>query len=99
MIRKLKEKLLKLEAELFKFSAKKSFLIHPNILSYMYAKVEKGRYQQVTGNARAAILSGRFIASVIAQLLVSFELMNLRDLNFLTLGGESQSKSFVCYVS
>lgn len=54
----------------------------------MYAKVEKNKYQKVTGNARAAILCGRFFASVIAQLLVSFELMNLRDLNYLTLGCE-----------
>lgn len=54
----------------------------------MYAKVEKDKYQKVTGNARAAILIGRFIASVISQLLVSFEVMNLRDLNFLTLGGK-----------
>lgn len=53
----------------------------------MYAKVEKSRYQQVTGNARAAILGGRFIASVIAQVLVTFNWMDLRELNFLTLGG------------
>lgn len=53
----------------------------------MYAKVEKDRYQQVTGNARAAVLGGRFIASVIAQVLVTFNWMNLRELNFLTLGG------------
>lgn len=54
----------------------------------MYAKVEKNKYQRVTGNARAAILVGRFTASVIAQLLVSFDIMNFRDLNFLTLGGK-----------
>lgn len=54
----------------------------------MYAKVEKNKYQKVTGNARAAILCGRFTASVIAQLVVSFGLMNLRELNYLTLGCE-----------
>lgn len=54
----------------------------------MYAKVEKSKYQKVTGNARAAILGGRFIASVIAQVLVSFNWMDLRELNYLTLGGE-----------
>jgi thiamine transporter 2/3 len=53
----------------------------------MYAKVEKSKYQKVTGNARAAVLAGRFTASVIAQLLVTFKLMDFRDLNFLTLGG------------
>lgn len=65
---------------------RRPFLSH--FFRYMYAKVSKDKYQQVTGNARAAILSGRFIASVIAQLLVSFETMSLRDLNYLTLGGD-----------
>lgn len=54
----------------------------------MYAKVDKIHYQKVTGNARAAILAGRFIASVVAQLLVSYEVLDLRELNFLTLGGD-----------
>jgi thiamine transporter 2/3 len=57
----------------------------------MYAKVEKCKYQKVTGNARAAILSGRFTASVIAQLLYTYDLMNLRELNYLTLGAQSLS--------
>lgn len=55
--------------------------------TYMYAKVEKSKYQKVTGHARAAILSGRFLASVLAQLIVSFELMDLRELNYISLGG------------
>ncbi|CRK99036.1 CLUMA_CG012176, isoform A [Clunio marinus] len=59
--------------------------------TYMYAKVDKSKYQKVTGNARAAILAGRFTASVVAQLLFSFEIMNLRDLNYLTLGAQSIS--------
>jgi thiamine transporter 2/3 len=54
----------------------------------MYAKVEKSKYQKVTGNARAAILTGRFTSSVIAQLLYSFEIMDFRELNYLTLGGD-----------
>lgn len=54
----------------------------------MYAKVEKSKYQKVTGNARAAILTGRFFSSTTAQLLYSFEIMDYRELNYLTLGGE-----------
>jgi hypothetical protein len=54
----------------------------------MYAKVEKSQYQKVTGNARAAILTGRFSASVCAQVLYSFHIMDLRELNYLTLGCE-----------
>lgn len=55
--------------------------------TYMYAKVEKERYQKVTGHARASLLTGRFVASVIGQILVSFDLMDLRQLNFISLGG------------
>lgn len=55
----------------------------------MYSKVEKEKYQKVTGNSRSAILAGRFLASVTAQLLVSFQWMDLRELNYLTLGGNS----------
>lgn len=58
----------------------------------MYAKVEKNKYQKVTGNARAAILTGRFTASVIAQLLVSFDILNIRELNYLTLGCEYSTR-------
>lgn len=57
----------------------------------MYAKVDKVHYQKVTGNARAAILTGRFTASVIAQLLVSLNVMDIRELNFLTLGAQTVS--------
>lgn len=60
----------------------------------MYAKVDKTHYQKVTGNARSAILTGRFLASVIAQLLITFKIMNLRDLNYLTLGGEPKRDKF-----
>jgi Reduced folate carrier len=58
----------------------------------MYAKVEKSKYQKVTGNARAAILSGRFTASVTAQLLISYDVMDIRELNYLTLGCEFSQK-------
>lgn len=61
----------------------------------MYAKVDKDKYQKVTANARAAILTGRFSASVIAQLLFSFHIMDLRDLNYLTLGGRFREWTFI----
>lgn len=61
--------------------------------TYMYAKVEKERYQKVTGHARASLLSGRFIASVLAQILYSSQLMDVRQLNYISLGGERKAKS------
>lgn len=56
--------------------------------TYMYAKVEKEKYQKVTGHARASLLSGRFIASVLAQILVSFDLWDYRQLNYISLAGQ-----------
>jgi solute carrier family 19 (thiamine transporter), member 2/3 len=61
--------------------------------TYMYAKVNRDKYQQVTGNARAALLCGRFLASILGQALVSFDLMDLRELNYVTLGGKLYSKN------
>lgn len=54
--------------------------------TYIYAKVERDKYQQVTGYTRSAILAGRFLAGVIAQLFVSMAWMDLRQLNYITLG-------------
>lgn len=41
----------------------------------------------VTGFTKAAILGGRFMAGATGQLLVSFRLMDLRELNYITLVG------------
>ena len=59
--------------------------------TYMYAKVDKDKYQKVTGQARAAILSGRFLASVLAQFLISFDIMDVRQLNYISLGAQGMS--------
>lgn len=61
--------------------------------TYIYAKISREKYQQVTGNTRAAILLGRFLSGVISQVLVSTGAMNVRDLNYITLG----SKYAVCF--
>lgn len=67
--------------------------------TYMYAKVEKEKYQVVTGQARASLLSGRFIASVLAQVLYSTGLMNFRELNYISLGGNENSFIFKRLIS
>ncbi|XP_050499312.1 thiamine transporter 2-like [Diabrotica virgifera virgifera] len=53
--------------------------------SYIYTKVKTEYYQKVTSHTRAAILAGRAISGILAQLLISFDLMNYRDLNYITL--------------
>lgn len=55
--------------------------------TYIYAKVNKEEYQRVTGYTRASFLAGRFLASTIAQILISLKLMNVRDLNYISFGG------------
>lgn len=54
--------------------------------TYIYAKVERTKYQLVTGHTRSAILVGRFAASVLSQLLISFGLMNYEELNYISFG-------------
>lgn len=52
--------------------------------TYIYAKVDKKHYQEVTSHTKAATLFGRSMASVIAQLTTSFDLLNYHQLNYLT---------------
>lgn len=63
--------------------------------TYIYAKVDKDKYQLVTGHTRSAILVGRFLSAVLAQLLYSYSLMNVRELNYISFG--CKSKWLQCY--
>lgn len=56
--------------------------------TYIYAKVDKEHYMKVTSHTRAAILCGRFLSGVLAQTLVFTQLMDLRELNMLTLSAQ-----------
>lgn len=56
--------------------------------TYIYAKVERSKYQMVTGHTRSAILAGRFIGSILAQFLISYNIMNYKQLNYISLGSE-----------
>ncbi|KAG4067547.1 hypothetical protein HA402_005319 [Bradysia odoriphaga] len=65
--------------------------------TYMYAKVDKEKYQLVTGHTRSAILAGRFLSAVLAQLLISYSLMDVRELNYISFG--SQFASLACSIA
>lgn len=54
--------------------------------TYIYAKVDRDRYQVVTGHTRSSILAGRFLAGILAQILYSYELMDVRELNYISFG-------------
>lgn len=44
--------------------------------TYIYAKVERDRYQQVTSNTRSAILVGRCLGAITSQLFVLYNVLN-----------------------
>lgn len=56
--------------------------------TYIYAKVDREHYQQVTSNSRSAILFGRFSGSVLAQLFIEYDVMNPAELNYISFGSE-----------
>lgn len=56
--------------------------------TYIYAKVDKKHYPQVTSHTRAAMFCGKLVASVFAQTVLYFGFMNYRDLNYVTLAAQ-----------
>lgn len=56
--------------------------------TYIYSKVEKEHYQKVSSHTRAAIMAGRFIAAVTSQVMVGFEWMSYRELNYISLAAQ-----------
>lgn len=57
--------------------------------TYIYTKVDKSKYQQVTSHTRGAILSGRFLSAGLAQVLISTHSMDYRELNYISFSCKS----------
>ena len=57
--------------------------------TYIYAKVEKEHFKKVTSYIYSATYLGTFASAIISQLLISFNLMNIRELIYISLGGVS----------
>lgn len=53
--------------------------------TYIYAKVDKKHYPQVTSHTRAAMFCGKLVASIVAQTVLYLDVMDYRDLNYITL--------------
>uniref|UniRef100_A0A182QBU7 Reduced folate carrier n=1 Tax=Anopheles farauti TaxID=69004 RepID=A0A182QBU7_9DIPT len=66
--------------------------------SYIYAKVDREHYQKVTSHTRAAIYCGRFLAASLAQLLVYFEAMDYRQLNYLSLAAQISATAWALFL-
>lgn len=56
--------------------------------TYIYAKVDKGHYQQVTSNARSAMLFGRCTGAVMSQLFMMYKVVSVNKLNYISFGSE-----------
>lgn len=56
--------------------------------TYIYAKVSKDRYQQVTSNSRSAALLGRCTGAVMSQFFMIYGVMNPKELIYISLGSE-----------
>ncbi|KAK0077691.1 hypothetical protein PV326_009878 [Microctonus aethiopoides] len=56
--------------------------------TYIYAKVDKEHYQEASSYVRSALLVGRFITGIIAQLLITFDFLEYHQLNYLTVLGQ-----------
>lgn len=56
--------------------------------TYIYAKVDQEQYQKVTSHTRAAFLLGKAGAGLSSQLLVTYNVLDYEQLNYLTIAGQ-----------
>ncbi|CAL8121784.1 unnamed protein product [Orchesella dallaii] len=56
-------------------------------LTYMYANVDRQHYKQVTSYTHSAMHTGKFLAGLCGQLLLSYHVMELDTINYLSLVG------------
>lgn len=55
--------------------------------TYIYAKVDREHFQKVTSHTRAAVLAGRAFSSITGQLLISFDVLDYRQIHYLSFTG------------
>lgn len=56
-------------------------------LTYLYANVDRQHYRQVTSYTHSAMHTGKFLAGLCGQLLLSYQVMGLDKINYLSLFG------------
>lgn len=56
--------------------------------TYIYSKVDREHYQQVTSNARSAILFGRCTGAVMSQLFMMYKVLSVDKLNYISFGSK-----------
>ncbi|EFN84207.1 thiamine transporter 2 [Harpegnathos saltator] len=66
--------------------------------TYIYAKVDKKHYQEVTGHTKAASLFGRSMSGVVAQLTASFNILDYHQLNYVTIAAFSTATIWALFL-
>lgn len=56
-------------------------------LTYLYANVDRQHYRQVTSYTHSAMHTGKFLAGLCGQLLLSYHVLGLEKINYLSLFG------------
>lgn len=56
--------------------------------TYIYSKVDRKRFQQVTSYLKSAALFGRCTGALLGQLLIMFNVMNPKELIYISLAGD-----------
>lgn len=66
--------------------------------TYIYAKVDKSHYQEVSGHTRAAYLVGRAISGIVSQVYILFDESSYYRLNFFSLTGATMATIWACFL-
>lgn len=66
--------------------------------AYIYAKVSKEHYSAVTSHTRAGLMIGRFASGVISQVLKHFNIMDIHELNYITLSAQIIATVFAAFL-
>lgn len=66
--------------------------------TYMYANIERKDCKVVTSYTHSAIHFGQFLSGVVGQILVSFKVLGLDQINYLSLGGAVASFMIALFI-
>lgn len=66
--------------------------------TYIYAQVDGDYYKRVTSQTHSARLAGKFFGGLVAQILVTWNLMNYHQLNYVTLACTATGLIFTLFL-
>lgn len=63
--------------------------------TYIYSKVDKKHFKVVSSHMKMACLLGRLVSALLAQALIDYHVLTVKQLNYLTLVGETYHFNFI----